>query len=44
MVLTCLPPLLAASMRNVMLAMFSASSFARWRFMCISSAIVGAAL
>jgi hypothetical protein len=40
--LTCLPPLLAALMREDMLAMFSASCFARWGFICMSSAIVGA--
>jgi hypothetical protein len=29
-------------MRDVMLAMFSASCFARWGFICMSEAIVGA--
>jgi hypothetical protein len=42
-VLTCLLPLFAALMRDDMLAIFSASCFARWGFICMSSAIVGAA-
>jgi hypothetical protein len=38
---TFLEHLLAALMREDMLARFSASCFARWGFICISSAIVG---
>jgi hypothetical protein len=38
---TFLELLLAALRREVMLARFSASCFARWGFICISSAIVG---
>ncbi|KAH8642873.1 pyridoxal phosphate binding protein [Alternaria alternata] len=41
---TCFPPLLTALMREVMLAMFSASCFARWGFICMSSAMVGTGL
>lgn len=37
---TFCPLLLAALMRDVMLAMFSVSCFARWALMCISSAMV----
>lgn len=37
---TCLPLLLAAFMRDEMLAMFSVSCFARCGLICISSAIV----
>lgn len=37
---TFCPLLLAALMRDVMLAMFSVSCFARWGLMCISSAMV----
>lgn len=37
---TCLPPLLAALMRDDMLARFSASCFARCEFTCMSWAIV----
>jgi hypothetical protein len=36
--------LLAALMRDVMLAMFSASCFARWGFTCMSSAMVSASM
>jgi hypothetical protein len=42
---TCLLlPLLAALMREDIVAMFSASCFARWGFICMSSAIVDAGL
>lgn len=37
---TFCPFLFAAFMRDVMLAMFSVSCFARWGFTCISSAMV----
>ena len=37
---TFCPLLLAPLMRDVILAMFSVSCFARWGFMCISSAMM----
>jgi hypothetical protein len=39
---TCLPPLLAALMREDILAIFCTSCFARWGLICMSSAIVDA--
>jgi hypothetical protein len=36
--------LFAAAMRDVMLPRFSASCFARWGFICMSSAIVDVAM
>jgi len=41
---TSLLPWRAALMREVMLAMFSVSCFARWGFMCMSSAMADAGL
>jgi len=41
---TSLLPWRAALMREVILAMFSVSCFARWGFMCMSSAMVDAGL
>lgn len=43
-VFTSLLPWRAALMRDVMLAMFSVSCFARWGFMCMSSAMADAGL